>query len=185
VNTVETLSPETEQLLRQQKENWRDVTSPASGTLREEEQLKTRLKPRQDFLSETSHLEENEIPYACLLIPRFSEHYLSGDITQNLPVWLREICISYGWRLESIVIRPGYMHWVVSVQPSTSPANMIRIIRHHSSRKILSEFPRYEKQNLAGDFWAPGFAVTAGCQFLPPEEISNFIKLTRQQQGTY
>ena len=41
-----------------------------------------------------------------LLIPRFSAHYLIGDIAEDLHEWMRQICVSFEWRLESILIRP-------------------------------------------------------------------------------
>jgi len=126
-----------------------------------------------------------ELSYACLLIPRFSDHYLTGDITMSLPVWMKEICVSYGWRLESVVVRPGYLQWVLTVPPEAYPAQIIRITRQHTSQKILSEFPRYKQQNLSGDFWAPGYAMIAGKQLQTPEAISNYIQVTRKQQGIY
>jgi REP element-mobilizing transposase RayT len=126
-----------------------------------------------------------ELTYACVLIPRFGDHYLTGDITLSLPVWMKEICISYGWRLEAISIRPGYMQWLLVVPPDANPAQVIRVIRQHTSIKILSEFPRYKQQNLAGDFWAPGCSITAGNQIQGPEAISDFIQMTRKQQGIF
>ena len=124
-----------------------------------------------------------ELTYACVMIPRFADHYLTGDITLSLPVWMKEICISYGWRLEGIVIRPGYIHWLIAVPLAASPAQIIRIIRRHTSQKILSEFPRYKQQNLAGDFWAPGCSFAMGSQMQDQEAINSFIHETRKQQG--
>jgi hypothetical protein len=49
----------------------------------------------------------------------------------------------------------------------------------------MSEFPRYKQQNVAGDFWAPGCSITAGNQIQSPEVISDFIQITRKQQGIF
>jgi REP element-mobilizing transposase RayT len=189
VNYFESASSETEQMQSEQKENQFNTASrvniAASDHKREEERLSTSLKldggVHLDALLQNPH----DLSYACLLIPRFSDHYLTGDITLNLPVWMKEICVSYGWRLESIVIRPGYIQWALSVPPVANPAQIIRITRQHTSQKILSEFPRYKQQNLSGDFWAPGYSIIAGNQLQTPETISNFIQLTRKQQGIY
>ncbi|MBV5349880.1 hypothetical protein JZU71_01595 [bacterium] len=61
------------------------------------------------------------LTFSCVLIPRFDDHYLAGDITGDLQNWMMEICISYGWHLDAITIRPGYMHWVMTV-PLTAGA---------------------------------------------------------------
>ena len=61
------------------------------------------------------------ITYACLLVPRFSSHFLTGDISDRLSEWLPQICIAFAWRLEYLAVRPEYVQWVVNVPPSTSP----------------------------------------------------------------
>jgi REP element-mobilizing transposase RayT len=126
-----------------------------------------------------------ELSYSCLLIPRFSDHYLSGDITEDLPRWIKEICISYGWRLGGIMIRPGYLQWMITVPLTTNPAQFMRITRQQTSQKILEDYPRYKRKNLSSDFWAPGFSVAPGNKFQSEENISNFILQTRKNQGIF
>lgn len=127
----------------------------------------------------------SELAYACLLIPRFSDHYLTGDITSDLPKWIKEICISYGWRLRSITIRPGYMQWVMSVPLTANPALFIRLTRQLTSQKIFEDYPRFKRKNLSPDFWAPGFSVVPGNQPQSVEVIDSFIREIRTQQGIY
>jgi REP element-mobilizing transposase RayT len=124
-----------------------------------------------------------QLSYSCLLIPRFSDHYLSGDITEDLPRWIKQICISYDWRLGEIMIRPGYLQWVITVPLTVSPAQFMRITRQQTSLKILEDYPRFKRQNLSGDFWAPGFSVAPGNQFQSMENVNSFILQTRRNQG--
>jgi REP element-mobilizing transposase RayT len=152
---------------------------------REEEHISTGVETSAPVQTDSYQQDTLELSFACLLIPRFSDHYLSGDITFSLPVWMKEISVSYGWRLETLVIRPGYLQWVLCVPASINPSNVVRQTRQHTSLKILTEFPRYKQQILAGDFWAPGYAMIAGNQLLSPEAISNFIQVTRKHQGLY
>ncbi len=152
---------------------------------REEEIVSTGIDIGAAVHTDSYQQDPLELSFACLLIPRFSDHYLSGDITFSLPVWMKEISVSYGWRLETLVIRPGYLQWVLSVPATINPSNVVRQTRQHTSLKILTDFPRYKQQILAGDFWAPGYAMTAGNQLLSPEAISNFIQVTRKHQGQY
>lgn len=123
------------------------------------------------------------LKYACLLIPRFAHHRLVGDLALSLTKWVEEICIAFGWRLESISVRPDYLQWVVSVPPVASPGYLMRIMRQHTSERIFADFPRLARENPSGDFWAPGYLIMGGAQPPPPHLIQNFIAQTRHRQG--
>jgi REP element-mobilizing transposase RayT len=132
---------------------------------------------------ESAAQQFSELSYVCLLIPRFSDHFLVGDITEELVESMKQICISYGWRLDAIAVRPGYLQWVMIVPLNANPAQFMKIIRQHTSQKIFEDFPRFKKQNISGQFWAPGNFVVAGTQLQTPETINNFILQTRRHQG--
>ncbi len=121
--------------------------------------------------------------YACLLVPRFSTHYMTGDLADRLGEWFPNICVAFGWRLEFMAVRPEYLQWVVSVQPNTSPGYLMRIMRQQTSEKIFAEFPRIKKENPSGDFWAPGYLIMGGSQPHPPQLVKDYIKQTRDRQG--
>lgn len=123
------------------------------------------------------------LTYACLLVPRFSSHYLTGDLSDRISEWLPNICIAFGWRLEFLAVRPEYLQWVVNVQPNTSPGHLMRIMRQQTSEKIFGEFPRMKKENPSGDFWAPGYLIMGGSQPHPPQLVRDYIRQTRQRQG--
>jgi len=123
------------------------------------------------------------LTYACLLVPRFTSHYLTGDISDRISEWLPNICIAFGWRLEYLAVRPEYVQWVLNVPPSTSPGYLMRIMRSQTSEKIFTEFPRMKKENPSGDFWAPGYLIMGGTQPHPPQLVKDYIKQTRSRQG--
>jgi REP element-mobilizing transposase RayT len=124
-----------------------------------------------------------QLNYACLLVPRFSSHYLTGDLAERLGEWFPNICVAFGWRLEFLAIRPEYMQWVISVPPNTSPGYLMRIMRQQTSEKIFSDFPRLKRENPSGDFWAPGYLIMGGTQPHPQQLVKDYIKQTRQRQG--
>jgi REP element-mobilizing transposase RayT/CheY-like chemotaxis protein len=123
------------------------------------------------------------LTYACLLVPRFSSHYLTGDISDRLSAWLPQICIAFGWRLEYLAVRPEYVQWVVNVPPATSPGYLMRIVRQQTSEKIFTEFTSMKKENPSVDFWAPGYLIMGGTQPHPPQLVKDYIKQTRTRQG--
>jgi REP element-mobilizing transposase RayT/CheY-like chemotaxis protein len=123
------------------------------------------------------------LTYACLLVPRFSSHYLTGDMADRLSEWLPQICIAFGWRLEYLAVRPEYVQWVLNVPPATSPGYLMRIVRQQTSEKLFAEFARIRKENPSGDFWAPGYLIMGGSQPHPPQLVKDYIKQTRTRQG--
>jgi REP element-mobilizing transposase RayT len=123
------------------------------------------------------------LDYACLLVPRFPQHHLIGDLSDRMQDWMRETCVAFAWRLEYLSVRPEYLMWNVNVPPATSPAYLMRIIRQQISVKIFEDFPRFKKENPSGDFWASGYLIMGGSHPPPVQIIKEFIAQTRQRQG--
>ena len=123
------------------------------------------------------------LSYACLLVPRFTSHYLTGDIADRLSEWLPNICVSFGWRLEYQAVRPEYLQWIVNVPPAASPGYLMRVMRQQTSDKVFTEFPHLRKENPSGDFWAPGYLIMGGTKPHPSQLVKDYIKQIRQRQG--
>jgi len=121
--------------------------------------------------------------YACLLVPRFDSHHLTGDLADQVAEWVSQVCIAFGWRLEHISVRPEYLQWVVSVPPATAPGYIMRIVRQQTSERVFKEFPRIKNDNPSGDFWAPGYLIMGGSQPHPQKLVRDFIDQTRVRQG--
>ncbi|HEX2993797.1 MAG TPA: transposase [Anaerolineales bacterium] len=184
MNPFESSSPESDQQPRETTETQTvpPTAAPAPAPEIKQDERLTSIPvaaeaevPAQAFPS--------ELTFSCLLLPRFHDHYLTGDITDYLVEWMRQVCISYGWRLNAIAVRPGYLHWVMTVPLNANPAQFMRIIRRQTSEKIFEDFPRYKQKNVSGEFWAPGNFVVPGDQLQSPESINSFILQTRRHQG--
>ncbi|MCE9644774.1 MAG: transposase [Chloroflexi bacterium] len=173
-----------------------EVTAPSQPRVRPEtpvvrpkssEEDVTRESPTTDAIRklvvEPTSAGLYHLTYACLLVPRFTSHYITGDLADHVSKWLPNICIAFGWRLEYLAVRPEYLQWVVNVQPNTSPGYLMRIMRQQTSEKIFAEFNRFKKENPSGDFWAPGYLIMGGSQPHPAQLVRDYIQQTRQRQG--
>ena len=158
------------------------IARPAPGTTDVTRESPTTEAARK-LVVEPTTAGMYHLTYACLLVPRFSAHYITGDLAERLGEWLPNICIAFGWRLEYLAVRPEYLQWVVNVQPNTSPGYLMRIMRQQTSEKIFSELTRLKKENPSGDFWAPGYLIMGGTQPHPPQLVRDYIRQTRQRQG--
>ena len=130
---------------------------------------------------------ENSGPYTtsfvCVLVPRFEEHKLIGDLSVILRTWMKEICISFGWNLKFIEISPNYLHWIKTVKITTSPVEFMNIVRGTTSKKIFDNFPRFSQQNVSNKFWAPYYYVGVGETPYSRSSIQLFIEQIRTEQG--
>jgi REP element-mobilizing transposase RayT len=185
VNT-DKLSVETEKKQDQDEAQGTPFTwvSTAGPEGRRDEALSRSLEARPPAAPGESIVQvTSELSFACVLIPRFSDHYLAGDIVDSLTDWMKQVCVSYGWRLTMLSIRPGYMQWVMQVPLNANPARFMKLIRHFLSARIFEEFPRFARRNVSGEFWAPGNFVVSGSQLQTPEQMNEFILQTRRMQG--
>jgi REP element-mobilizing transposase RayT/CheY-like chemotaxis protein len=119
--------------------------------------------------------------YACLLVPRIRTHVLEGELADYLKEKFPDIFLANGWRLESLQINPGYLEWLVAISPTISPDAHIRVVRRQSSQAILGSFAWLNRDDLLSDFWAPGYLLGSGQHLLPAEEITEYIRMNRQQ----
>jgi len=137
----------------------------------------------EDFSVDPVSPSMYNLTYACVLIPRFPNHHLSGEVAKRLSDWINHLTVAFGWRLEHLSIRPEYVQWLVNVPPNTSPGYLMRTIRQHTSRRMFIEFPSTEADNPSGDFWAPGYLILGNPQPPPPALVQEFIHNTRKRQG--
>lgn len=137
----------------------------------------------ENVLLEPVSPESYDLSYTCLIIPRFPSHILRGDLALRLPEWLGQICVSYGWKLGFTNVQPEYLQWSIRVSPSVPPGYIMHVTRNETSKFTFEHFPRFKRENLSGDFWAPGYLVILGMRPHPAQMVEQFIRLTRRQQG--
>lgn len=187
MDTNERRSIETEERKRDQDEarTTPEIWAPVPGPEGRRDDAPTRPFEDVNVAAPVESVPQisSELSFACVLVPRFSDHYLMGDIVDSLTDWMKQACVSYGWRLAMLSIRPGYMQWVMQVPLSANPAKFMRLIRQHTSEKIFEDFPRFKNKNISGEFWAPGNFVVPGNQLQTPDQVNEFILQTRRLQG--
>ena len=142
--------------------------------------LRTASGQSRHFSLCSSDLSFFDVYYTCLLIPRLKSQSLDGDIADFLREVLPELFLANGWRMEAMEIGPSSLQWSVRIPPTIAPTEHINMIRTQSSRKILGNFARLNRDELLKDFWAPGFLLGAGQSLFNAEDIIEFIQLNRK-----
>ena len=151
-----------------QKVSQQEIIQPASIPASEEaiaevlqektvHELKDQELPKSLLEFDSVKAGMSSLNYTCVLVPRFPKHFLVGDVAKRISEWLPQLCISFGWRLERLSVRPQYLQWTVIVDPTLAPSKLIKLIRKETSRRLFKLWPDYELENPSRDFWAPGY----------------------------
>jgi REP element-mobilizing transposase RayT len=123
----------------------------------------------------------NQVEYLCVLIPRNSQHYLAGELSEKVSIWVQQVCQEMDWRLEGISLRPNYLQWTVLVDPSIHPDTIVKVVRMRTSGFIYSHFSKLNEQNPTGDFWADRHLVVSGAQLPSAQLLRECIAQARLQ----
>jgi REP element-mobilizing transposase RayT len=185
--TVET-APDLEEQIVEQPQTDHLAETVVSRTVREQAADQTvasraKVTKEDEITFEPVSSSVYNLTYACVLVPRFPNHHLTGDMANRLSDWITHLCVAFGWRLEHLSIRPDYLQWMVNVPPNTSPGYLMRTVRQHTSRRMFIEFPTMETENPSGDFWAPGYLILGSTQPPPAHLVLDFIRNIRRRQG--
>jgi CheY-like chemotaxis protein len=122
------------------------------------------------------------LPFTAILIPRFPEHSLAGNLAGRLKEWIERLCLAWDWRADEIIIHADYLSITVSLSPEIAPSEAVRQLHRDLSTKIIETFPELENDLPSKRFWARSYLLTTGDP-PQPERVRAFIKNTRQGQG--
>ncbi len=147
-------------------------------------ELESGLTPSRAAPPEPGPYDQYSVSYSCLLTPRFGHHPLTGDLKPLLETKLRQICISYGWRLGHVEVVSNCLHWIATVPPTEPVAGHIQMVRRMTSACVFEDYPEYARENLSHDFWAPGYSLLTGSQRHTPAQIEAYRRLCRKQFGS-
>jgi REP element-mobilizing transposase RayT len=120
--------------------------------------------------------------YTCILVPRLAETPITVEIAHFLGEQMTQLASVFDWQLGNIQIQSEYMLWTVMIMPAVPIANIIRLIRQRTSKRIFSQFSDLNNLNDTGDFWAPGFLASSNTAPLTEASIEDFINQTRRRQ---
>jgi putative transposase len=93
---------------------------------------------------------------------------------------IKEICEAYDIEIAEMELMEDHIHLLVSIPPSRSIGETVRIIKSLSGRGLFREFPGLKKRLWGGELWEDGyFARTVGDR-LTSEVIRRYIVSHRE-----
>ncbi len=133
-------------------------------------------------LNLTQHEPKYYLPFTTILLPRFPNHRLTGSLSNQIETWLGDLCVAWGWRVETIDLRPEYLRFTFDIAPDVAPAQAVEHLAQNLSRRILEAFPGFSKDLPSGQFWTKSYLLTAGSD-VGKDRLAYFIETTRKDQG--
>ncbi len=135
-----------------------------------------------EVIFETVQPDAYDLGYTCLLLPRCAAHLLQeSGMTAALEQWIREICASYGGKVDFLSICPDYVEWNMRVVPSLQIGQFMKDMRAKTSELLFANFTiTCDEDAPQGEFWSPGYFVVLGSKPLPREIIEQYIRLAKR-----
>jgi len=99
------------------------------------------------------------INYHLVWIPRYRKKVLIGRIAERLKELLSEIASQYGFQIVAVEVMPDHVHLFVSAPPKFAPAEIVRLFKGITSRKLKKEFESLRRQYWGehATLWAEGY----------------------------
>jgi putative transposase len=122
------------------------------------------------------------INYHLVWVPRYRKKVLEGPVETRLKELLAEIAKQYGFQILVLEVMPDHVHLFVSVPPRYSPAEIVRLFKGITSRRLKKEFEslRHQYWGKNATLWAEGYYVgTAG--HVSAETMKRYIEESQKK----
>ena len=115
--------------------------------------------------------------YHMVWCPNYRLDILTGEVAVFLDSLLDEISSGRRWVVLAKEVKPDDIHWFLSFPPSSSIADVIKILKGVTGRRLFICFPELKKRMWGGHLWSPSYYVgTAGK--VSADTIRNYIERT-------
>ena len=120
--------------------------------------------------------------YHAVWCPKYRKAVLVGNIATETERLIREICTQRQWDVLALEIQPDHIHLFVSLPPSISVAEVMKILKGSIARTLFVKFPELKQKLWGGHLWSPSYYVgTAGN--VSSETIERYIERTEHIKG--
>ncbi len=102
-----------------------------------------------------------DIKYHIVWITKYRKPVLRGDVDDRARELIREICKAQNVEIIKGHISRDNVHLFVSVPPHLSVSKLVQSVKGKSSRKLMMEFKRLNRQFWGQHIWARGYFVAS------------------------
>ena len=120
--------------------------------------------------------------YHVVWCPKYRKSILTGSIADESTRLIEGICLERNWSVLALEVQPDHIHLFVSIPPSTSVADAVKILKGSTARKLFVRFPELKKQLWGGHLWSPSYYVGTASN-VSSEIIQKYIERNEHIKG--
>ena len=107
--------------------------------------------------------------------------YCRLAITEEVEGCIRQICegieLRWDWiRFIEVGTYKDHVHYPLQSTPDHSPAEIVRLIKSVTAKRVFAEHPEVKKMLWGGEFWSDGYFVSSVGKFTSENVIREYIK---------
>jgi putative transposase len=111
------------------------------------------------------------VVYHFVWCPKRRKAVLTGAIAQECQTLIAQVCVEQGWTLLELAIQPDHIHLFVQVFPSTSAADVIKLVKGRTSRELRQKYAVLRK---LPSLWTRSYFVSTAGR-VSQETIQHYI----------
>ena len=120
--------------------------------------------------------------YHVVWIPKYRKRVLLGKVAVRVKELLWEAAQVNRWWIHEVNVQRDHVHALVQVDPATSVARAMQIVKGGTSYRLRREFPELEEWLWGDSFWADGyFAESVGV--VHEEAVRRYIREQQRAQS--
>lgn len=112
------------------------------------------------------------VVYHLVWCPKRRKAVLTGAIAQECRILIEAVCAEQGWSLLELAIQPDHIHLFVQVFPSTSAADVIKLVKGRTSRELRQKYAVLRK---LPSLWTRSYFVSTAGR-VSQETIQRYIE---------
>ena len=102
-------------------------------------------------------------------------------ISKEVEGCIRQICsgieLRWDWiKFLEVGTDGDHVHYLVQSTPDHSPAEIVRLIKSITAKRIFAEHPEVKKMLWGGEFWSDGYFVSSVGKFTSENVIREYVK---------
>ena len=111
-------------------------------------------------MKRTTNKATYDIQYHFVWIPKYRKRVLTGVVATRLTQLIQEFAAVNDFEIIELNIQPDHVHLLISAKPRYSPAEIMRLLKGGTSKKIREEYTELEEFLWGDSFWADGYFVS-------------------------
>ena len=100
-----------------------------------------------------------QVAYHVIWCTKYRKQILVEKMADYVNDLLNKICEEYNWPVITVEIQPDHIHLFLTIPPAIAVANVIKILKGTTARKLFLEFPQLKKGLWGGHLWSPSYYV--------------------------